>query len=190
MIIVAKLDYSPVLSAMRRAANVMQNTSPLMGNIAGIMHAAVMVNFQEQGRPAWKALAPSTQLSKAMGGQWKNLAKGGKVQPRSAGMILGDTGILKGSVQMSSSNMQAVVGSNLVYAAIHQFGGKTKPHVIRPKFKRALSFGGIVVRQVNHPGSNIPARPFLKLAPRDMRAIVLASQRHYNKALAANGLLS
>ncbi len=190
MIISAKIDYAPVLSAMRRAANVMQNTAPLMGNIAGIMHAAVMMNFQAQGRPAWKALAPSTRLSQAMGGQWKNLAKGGKVQPRSAGMILGDTGMLKSSVQPSNSRTEAVVGSNLVYAAIHHFGGKTKAHVIRPKNKRALSFGGIVVRQVNHPGSNIPARPFLKLEPRDLRAIVLASQRHYNKALAVNGLMS
>ena len=188
--ITAKLEYAPLLAAMRRAANVMQNTAPMMGEIAGIMHRATMLNFQAQGRPAWKALAPSTRLSQAMSGQWKGLAKGGKVQPRAAGMILGNTGILKSSVQMSSTRSEAAVGSNLVYAAIHQFGGKTKPHVIRPKHKRALSFGGIVVRQVNHPGSDIPARPFLKLTPSDLRGIVLASHKHYNKALAANGLMS
>ena len=45
--------------------------------------------------------------------------------------------------------------------------------MIRPKNKRALSFGGIVVRSVNHPGSNIPARPFLRLTPGDLRDIVL-----------------
>jgi phage gpG-like protein len=60
-----------------------------------------------------------------------------------------------------------VVGTNVAYAAIHQFGGQTKPHVIRPKFKRALAFGGVVVRQVQHPGSKIPARPFLALTPED-----------------------
>lgn len=54
------------------------------------------------------------------------------------------------------------------YARIHEFGGKTAPHVIVPRVRKALSFimGGnkVVVKSVNHPGSTIPARPYLRPA--------------------------
>jgi phage gpG-like protein len=55
------------------------------------------------------------------------------------------------------------VGTNVAYAAIHQFGGKTKPRVIQPKNGKALFWPGAAhpVQSVNHPGSTIPARPFL-----------------------------
>lgn len=56
------------------------------------------------------------------------------------------------------------VGSSVPYAAIHQFGGKTGPSIIRPRNGRALAFfaGGrvLVRRAVRHPGSRIPARPY------------------------------
>jgi phage gpG-like protein len=179
----AKIEYKPVLDALRRAASQMGNTAPLMADMAGIMHKSSMRNFEEQGRPKWKDLASSTKLSQAMGGQWKAARAGGSVQLRKPGMILSATGLLKNSIQMSSSGTQAVVGTNLVYAAIHQFGGRTKPHVIRPKYKRALAFGGIVVRSVNHPGSSIPARPFLRLTPGDLREIVLTANNFYQRNL-------
>ncbi len=55
------------------------------------------------------------------------------------------------------------VANDRPYAPIHQFGGQTRPHVIRPKFGKALNFPGArhPVKKVNHPGSKIPARPML-----------------------------
>lgn len=54
------------------------------------------------------------------------------------------------------------IGSNLKYARIHEFGGKTKPHLIKPKRGKALHFmlGGrmIFAGAIKHPGSKIPAR--------------------------------
>jgi phage gpG-like protein len=51
------------------------------------------------------------------------------------------------------------------YAAIHEFGGQTKAHVIYPAKANALAFmiGGkkIFAKKVNHPGSKIPARPYM-----------------------------
>lgn len=158
----SKLDYKPVLDALNRAAAGMRNTRPLMRSVAGIMLRAVEDNFAEEGRPKWKDLQPSTKLTRYKQGTWP-----GKILQRSGG--------LAASITQSFDATSAVVGTNKVYAAINQFGGRTKPHVIRPKTKRALSFGGIVVRQVNHPGSNIPARPFLRLTPRDLRDIVDAA---------------
>ena len=41
------------------------------------------------------------------------------------GQTLQDTGRLMGSVSTDHDDRQAVVGTNVVYGAIHQFGGKT-----------------------------------------------------------------
>ena len=169
----AKIDYQPVLKALRRAADQMANTRPLMASMAGIMHRAVEDNFEQEGRPKWKDLQPGTKLARAKTGNWP-------------GKILQRSGALAASIQQDFDATHAVVGTNKVYAAIQQFGGKTRPHVIRPKTKRALSFGGIVVRQVNHPGSNIPARPFLALTLRDQREMVQAANQFYRAALDRN----
>jgi len=61
------------------------------------------------------------------------------------------------------------------YAAIHEFGGTTAPHIIYPKKALALSFvnsGGeqVFARQVNHPGSKMPERSFLRSSLREMSA--------------------
>lgn len=191
------LQYEPVLRAWRRAAAEMGDARPLMRSVAGIMHGAVEDNFAEEGRPKWQPLASSTMLGlQVRGKDWKKLASGKqrsigsvKFSPFS-GKILQRSGALARSIVQRYDQDSAVVGTNIVYARIHQMGGKTKPHVIRAKAKRALSFGGIVVRQVNHPGSNIPARPFLQLTPRDVRELVLEGKRFYARALARNGLQS
>lgn len=51
------------------------------------------------------------------------------------------------------------------YAAIHEFGGKTNPHKIEPRTGKVLAFNvrgsQAFAKFVNHPGSNIPARPYL-----------------------------
>ena len=71
------------------------------------------------------------------------------------------TGRLIGSIHARVIGDELHIGTSTPYAAIHQFGGKTAAHKIFPRKKKALAFRGIVVRYVNHPGSNIPARPFL-----------------------------
>lgn len=73
---------------------------------------------------------------------------------------------LRQSVRVTSVSPNHVsVGTEAAYGRIHQLGGKTRPHVIKPKKGKALAFtiGGkkITVRRVNHPGSDIPARPYL-----------------------------
>lgn len=173
----ARLEYMPVLRAMRRAADEMGNSRPLMRSVAGIMMRAVEDNFEQEGRPKWKDLHPGTKLSRYKEGTWP-----GKILQRSGG--------LASSIQQQFDQHNSVVGTNKIYAAIQNFGGRTSPHVIRPKNKRALSFGGIVVRSVNHPGSEIPAREFLRLTPDDLRDIIGAAHQHYNKAIARNGLHS
>lgn len=59
------------------------------------------------------------------------------------------------------------------YAAIHEYGGVTAPHIIVPKKASVLAFmgsnGGMVfAKKVNHPGSKMPERSFLRSTLTDM----------------------
>lgn len=147
-----KVEHAGATAALEKVAQAVTNRAPLMKNIAGIMADAVEENFAQQGRPKWAGL--------------KNPGP-----RRSGGKILQDSGRLASSITPSSDNDSAVVGTNIKYAAIHQFGGQTRAHLIKPKNKKALAFGGKVVKQVNHPGSKIPARPFLQLTDSDCNEI-------------------
>jgi phage gpG-like protein len=79
------------------------------------------------------------------------------------------SGALKQSIRITEVTINTVtVGTDRPYAAIHQLGGQTRAHIIRPKFKGALHWGGKggpVVKSVNHPGSKIPPRPFFPFTP-------------------------
>jgi phage gpG-like protein len=72
--------------------------------------------------------------------------------------ILNRSGALARSIDYRASADSLVVGSSLIYAAIHQFGG-----VIRPKTASALAFmlGGRLVRTGK---VTMPARPYLGLS--------------------------
>ena len=56
------------------------------------------------------------------------------------------TGNLRRSItykvdMVPEQSVTGIVGTNSVYAAIHEFGGKTPPHDIVPKYAKALMFG-------------------------------------------------
>ncbi|MFI1734042.1 HK97 gp10 family phage protein [Streptomyces acidicola] len=77
-----------------------------------------------------------------------------------------DTGRLRSSIvsraEGSGRSLGYVVGTNVNYAAAVEYG--TAPHVIKPKYKRALYWPGAAhpVAQVNHPGT--APQPFLRPA--------------------------
>lgn len=128
----------------------MANRRPITAAIAQVLQSETDENFEQQGRPKWAPLHP---------GYAALVAGRGKMLNRS-----GASG-LKGSIQTEFDNDGASIGTNKVYGAIHQIGGKTAPHTITPVSRNALRFtlGGRVVlaKKVNHPGSKIPARPYL-----------------------------
>lgn len=151
-----KVDNTDLAGIAAKLAG-LSNTLPLMREIAGIMESAVEDNFAAQGRPKWMGLHPQTAAK------------------RPGGKILQASGRLASSIVKAVDASSATVGTNVKYAAIHQFGGQTKPHVIRAKNKKALFFGGHFAKSVNHPGSKIPARPFLSLTATDMSEIEQAA---------------
>ena len=87
--------------------------SEAMAAIAGVMLDAVEENFEKEGRPEkWTPLAEETVEERR--------GKGfGPEHP-----ILQRTGTLAASIQAQSSGTEALVHSNLRYAAIQHFGGK------------------------------------------------------------------
>ena len=90
------------------------DASPLMRIFTGTLLDQTEENFAREGRPKWLGIQPRPG--------------------REGGKILQDTGRLAASITGESGPDYAQVGSNLVYAAIHQLGGKT-----RRRLQRGLS---------------------------------------------------
>lgn len=85
------------------------------------------------------------------------------------------SGQLRDSIRHQLMGNNAVaVGTNKEYAAIHQLGGRTAAHVIRPRNKGGLFWPGArhPMKSVRHPGSVIPARPFLGVSTQDSTEII------------------
>ena len=91
-------------------------------------------------------------------------------RPKKLGRVSGD---LARSVGYKLSGNKVVVGSNLIYAPIHEFGG-----VIVPKRAKALLFKTLDGRWHSASRVVIPARPFLHPALRDSKPTLLKIVRH------------
>jgi phage virion morphogenesis protein len=164
-LIQVRIDDREVLRALDGLAARLANLRPFYKNVGEELVQSTKERFDAQqdpeGRP-WKKDLPGTWARKK------------------TKRILRESGQLQDTIHYQAGDRELLVGSNKVYAAIHQFGGKTKAHVIRPKNKRALFWPGAAhpVKSVRHPGSNIPARPFLGISERD-KARILEIAEHY-----------
>ncbi|MGL9774410.1 MAG: phage virion morphogenesis protein [Sodalis sp. (in: enterobacteria)] len=144
--------------ALKRLAQSLSHRQPLMRSLSEDLYDAVMENFEQEKRPRWMPIDR-------------------------AGKILQQSGRLAASIDSDADNDQAVVEINVVYTRIHQQGTTTRPHIIPPRYKKALAFNGRVVKRVNHPGSTIPARPFLSLTEQDYQALVHTVNDYLQRAL-------
>lgn len=76
------------------------------------------------------------------------------------------------------------IGTNLIYGAIHQFGGTISPHVIEARRGKALFIPGIGFRRrVNHLGSAMPARPYLGIDSQDESLLIDVTDRWLKQTL-------
>jgi phage gpG-like protein len=126
-------------------------------------------------------------INKAMG-KSLNLVYRRVMDNLTGGVLKVDTGRLRQSIQTAQTENTGTIGTNVEYAAIHEFGGVTKPHQIvargramrfvNPRFigpvrmtrkgiSKTARSGIIFAKSVNHPGSVMPARPFMRPALRD-----------------------
>lgn len=135
------------VTEVNKAIDALQNprkTAPLMDNLGRIVVSDTLLNFRAQSAPD--------------GTPWEPTARGGQ--------ILRDTGRLRNSIAYETEGSDTVyIGTNLIYAAIHQFGG-----TIEAKNAPYLKFmvGGQFVQKRS---VDIPARPFIGFESRQIDKI-------------------
>ena len=93
-------NISEIQNQLKRLEDGVENRYLLMRRLSETMHTAVKLNFRYAGRPEWLGLKYR------------------------AGKPLTDTGRLKDSFSTMYDNDTALVGTNIIYAAIHNFGGQ------------------------------------------------------------------
>jgi phage gpG-like protein len=104
-----------------------------------------------------------------------------KEEKLSGQVLKNRTGTLRRSITPSVLGTDTIaegkVSTNIEYARIHEFGGKTLPHVILPKRGKALAFAWkgkeVFFAKVNHPGSTFPERSFMRTALEEMKPEIL-----------------
>lgn len=138
-----KIDNKKVEKALLEIAQKTSNLQPLMKNIAGIMADSTEENFKEEGRPKWKDLSEKTKTARRKTGHYP-------------GQILQVSGQLAMSITTQYDNESAVIGSNKVYAAIHQLGG------LAGKNKSVT----------------IPARPYLVITDDNFEDVLSQTQKY------------
>lgn len=138
-----KIYNKKVEKALLEIAQKTSNLRPLMKNIAGIMADSTEENFKVEGRPKWKDLSEKTKTARKKTGHYP-------------GQILQVSGQLALSVTTQYDDISVVIGSNKVYAAIHQLGGQAG------KNKK----------------TTIPARPYLKLTDDDFDEIISIVEKY------------
>lgn len=171
--------------ALRPLKDRLGNLSPVMSKVAGIMKYAVDQNFMTEGKrlsskitgssSGWKKLSPTTIKERQRKGQWP-----GQILTRH-----GSSG-LRGSITQNYDENSAQVGTNLNYAAIHQFGGEINigarseifERIRYSKGKKKGKFKKLADDRAVKQGLSfkarkikIPARPFLAVNDDDILKI-------------------
>lgn len=154
-----KIDDREVKAALARMHRAALDLQPAYHEVGEELLLSIKQNFENEGRPS----------------RWKKSGRAAK----DSGQTLSNKGTLRNSFTYDASGTRLRVGTAVRYAAIHHFGGKTKPHTITAKKGKALSIPGIGFRRsVKHPGSNMPARPFLMIQESDRARILKILRRH------------
>lgn len=134
--------------AIANAAKKMSNKKLLMATIGETLVSGTVKRFAAEEDPK--------------GRKWKQSQRA-QIQ---GGQTLSDNAHLRNSIDYAATSDKVMVGSNLVYARIHQLGGS-----IRPKNGNYLKFrtangGFISVRKVE-----MPARPYLGVSAADLEEV-------------------
>jgi phage gpG-like protein len=121
--------------------------------------------------------AKATELAATLTDLVKNKLSGAVLNTSSG--ALRDS--IAASVTADADGVLASVGSegDVKYAAIQEYGGKTSAHEILPVKGDVLAFvasdGQHFARRIEHPGSVIPERSYLRSSLEDMNDEILAA---------------
>lgn len=138
-----------------------RNTKPMMDEIGAYGVSSTQMRFRNGVDPDGKAWKKSTRVEMNQGGQ-----------------TLVDRGHLRSSITSHATSNQAVWGTNLIYALIHQLGG-----TIHAKAAKYLKFKipGLGFRSVE--SVTIPKRPYIGINNHDRQEIEHIVYDHYSEGL-------
>ncbi len=146
----ARFDGTAAIEHLSGLVGAINDPSPLLAELGEYGLRSTRARFKTQTAPdgtAWAALQPWYQKEKR----------------RNKSRILTLNGYLRGQMTWQLVGDRTVeIGSNLPYAAVHQFGA-----TIKPRAAKVLMFRGHVAKSVT-----IPARPYLGLSDKDRSEIV------------------
>lgn len=160
------IELAPVSDMLDRLYAAAGNLATVMKNIGEYEAASTKRRFADEKDPAgvpWKDLNPLYKLTK-----------------KGAGKLRGESGNLS-RILYQAAETSVEIGSNEVYARIHQEGGK-----IVPKNAAALVFsmGGQTFRVKS---VTIPRRQFLGFSEADIEEIRAIIEDHFELAMEGNG---
>lgn len=155
------VDLGDVGKRLAAIVNLTAKPSKLMKAIGASLESSTKRRFRSNVGPDGAPWKPSVRAR----------LKGGRT--------LFEHGHLRDSITSDGDDEKAVVGTNLIYGPIHQFGG-----VIRPKTASALTFNipGVGWRRVAKV--TIPARPYLGISNDDRDEIASQVERYIAKVTA------
>ena len=146
----ARFDGTAAIEHLSGLVDAINDPSPLLAELGEYGLRSTRARFKTQTAPdgtAWAALQPWYQKDKR----------------RNKNRILTLNGYLRGQMTWQLVGDRTVeIGSNLPYAAVHQFGA-----TIKPRAAKVLIFRGHAAKSVT-----IPARPYLGLSDADQNELV------------------
>ncbi len=154
------LKEDQITGALDRVAAALTDLSPVMQDFGEYLITSTKARF-----PTGKAPDGSTWAAKAL----STLLKSSDTRP-----LFGPTGVLSSQIIAVSGPDSVEVGSNLIYAAVMQFGAA--------KGAFGTTGNGSAI-----PWGNIPARPFLGISDADEVALLEILQEYLEEAAANAG---
>ena len=134
------IDGHQLLGSLSRLMALGRDATPIMRGLANILRASAQDAFDRERDPV-------------TGARWPPLNTAYKKQRyagRHTGKMLNRTGDMRRSLSVRYGPDFALAGVNAAYAAAHQFGANTAPHVIRPRGKKALNVPGRLTGMMRH----------------------------------------
>ncbi len=111
------------------------------------------------------------------GTKWKELSPLTLQTKRKSKMLFDHGDLLRFHYQVDGDTLR--IGTNDWKAVFHHFG--TKPYTITPKKAKALKFGGMFRKRVNHPG--LPSRQLVGFPPSDQQLVSDVIEDHLSAVL-------
>ncbi len=158
------VDDAVVRGAFARLAALATDLTPVMTDIGAQLRQHVDERFEDERGPG--------------GVPWKQSRRAREQK----GQTLSDTGRLRQSITFRAARDSVEIGTDVRYAAVHQFGATICAKTAKGlRFKVGLggSGGWRRLRQVT-----IPARPFLGLDQQDLAEVDVIVRRHLGRLTA------